>query len=67
MLRSLDHLRILLGAPVYRSATGGECDTRVSAHWDCGCVALGASFGKLQLRTCRSHRAGRIELAPVAS
>ena len=66
MPRSLDHLRILLGVPLYRSATGGECDTRVSAHWGCGCVASGTSFERLNLRTCSSHRAGRIELAPIA-
>ena len=66
MFRSLDHLRILLGAPLYRSATGGECNTRVSAHWGCGCIASGATFAKLNLRTCDSHRAGRIALEPVA-
>jgi hypothetical protein len=67
MFRSLDHLRIFLGVPLYRSATGGECDSRVSAHWDCGCIASGASFAKLHLKTCNSHRAGRIELEPVAT
>jgi hypothetical protein len=66
MLRSLDHLRLFLGAPVYRSATGGECDTRVSAHWECGCLAIGGNFAKMNLKTCGSHRAGRIELAPAA-
>lgn len=67
MPHSLDHLRILLGVPLYRSATGGECSARVAAFWDCGCSASGTTFAKLSLRTCSSHRAGRIELTPVAS
>jgi len=67
MFRSLDHLRIFLGAPLYRSATGGECDARVSAHWNCGCVASGATFLRMHLKTCNLHRAGRIELAPIGT
>ena len=61
MFRSLDYLRILLGAPLYRSAIGEDRDdARVAAHWSCGCVASGVSFERLALRTCTAHRAGRI-------
>ncbi len=67
MSHSLDHLRILLGAPLYRSATGGECTARVAAFWDCGCTASGTTFAKLSLKTCSSHRAGRTAPAPLAT
>jgi len=61
MLRSLDDLRILLGLPAYRGIVGERPgDARVSAHWACGCNAVGASFARLALRTCASHH-----LAPV--
>ena len=64
MLRSLDDFRALLGIPVYRSVIGEEPDgARVAAHWACGCAASGISFERLALKTCRSHRAGRIEPA----
>lgn len=61
MLRSLEYFRILLGAPLYRSAIGEDRDdARVAAHWQCGCVASGAAFERLALRTCAAHRAGRV-------
>jgi hypothetical protein len=66
MLRSLDDLRVLLGLPAYRSVVGADRDgARAAAHWDCGCTASGASFARLSLKTCSSHRAGRIEVPPV--
>ena len=65
MQRSFEILRILLGMPVYRSVVGDTRDgARVSVHWNCGCVATGAGFEKLTLRTCRRHRAGRVEAQP---
>jgi hypothetical protein len=64
MPRSLDDFRILLGVPLYRSAIGEDPrDARVSAHWGCGCSAIGTTFGRMTLRTCRTHRAGRVEPA----
>jgi hypothetical protein len=64
MFRSLDDLRVLLGLPLYRSAIGEDVDgARVAAHWPCGCTASGATFARLALRTCRTHRAGRVEPA----
>ena len=61
MLRSLEYLRILLGAPLYRSAIGEElAEARVAAHWSCGCVGSGVSFERLALKTCTTHRAGRV-------
>ncbi len=66
MLRSLDDLRILLGVPAYRGVVGERPgDARVSAHWVCGCNAVGASSRRLALRTCASHRAAPVEM-PVA-
>jgi hypothetical protein len=67
MFRSLDAFCILLGLPVYRSVVGEEpAGARVAAHWACGCVASGTSFTRLGLRTCSSHRAGRVELPAAA-
>jgi hypothetical protein len=64
MLRSFDDLRVLLGVPLYRSAIGEDpADARVAAHWACGCSASGTTFGRMMLRTCRTHRAGRVEPA----
>ncbi|HYW54769.1 MAG TPA: hypothetical protein VFF00_05225 [Candidatus Elarobacter sp.] len=64
MLRSLDQLHTLLGISLYRSVIGEDRDgARVAAHWGCGCSASGASFAKLSLKTCSSHRAGRTEPA----
>ena len=61
MLRSLDALRLFLGMPVYRSVVGdGPDSARVSAYWACGCTASGLTFAKLNLKSCSSHRAGRI-------
>lgn len=63
MLRSLDALRLFLGMPLYRSVVGDDPVTaRASAHWSCGCTASGSSFSKLSLKSCSSHRAGRIEV-----
>jgi hypothetical protein len=68
MVRSLDAFRILLGLPVYRSVVGeASTGARVAAHWSCGCVAAGTSFKRLTLTTCRSHRAGRIEVPPAVA
>jgi hypothetical protein len=67
MLRSLDALRTFLGMPLYRSVVGdGPDSARVSAHWACGCAASGLSFTKLTLKSCSSHRAGRIEVPALA-
>ena len=67
MLRSLDQFLALLGVPAYRSVLGGSREgTRASAHWACGCAASGSSFEKLMLKTCSSHRAGRLEAPPLA-
>lgn len=67
MLRSLDVLRTYLGMPVYRSVVGDGLESaRVSAHWACGCAASGASFAKMTLKACSSHRAGRIEVPALA-
>ncbi len=63
MLRSLDNLRVLLGTPAYRSAVGERPgDVLVSAHWACGCSAIGPAFSRLALRTCVLHRTGRVEV-----
>ncbi|HEY0614493.1 MAG TPA: hypothetical protein VGC96_07620 [Candidatus Elarobacter sp.] len=64
MHRSLDDLRVLLGIPLYRSAIGEDREgARVAAHWSCGCAASGATFARLALKTCSTHRAGRTEPA----
>ncbi|HEX3549148.1 MAG TPA: hypothetical protein VHT53_02165 [Candidatus Elarobacter sp.] len=67
MFRSLDDLRVLLGVPAYRSIVGERPDdVRAAAHWQCGCNAVGPSFGRMALKTCASHRAGRIGVPVTA-